>query len=79
MRDAAILDGDYIIVQKQNTAENGDIVVALIDDEATVKKFYLKDNKIYLQPANEEHKPIIVASENFRIQGKVVAVYRDFK
>jgi len=79
MRDAAIPDGDYIIVQKQNSAENGDIVVALIDDEATVKKFYLKHNKVCLQPANQEHKLIIVTSENFQIQGKVVAVYWNFK
>ena len=77
MKDASILDGDYIVVQKQSTAENGDIVVALIDDEATVKKFYLKNKKIYLQPANEEYKPIVVSSGNFRIQGKVVAVYRN--
>lgn len=79
MKDAAILDGDYIIVQKQDTAENGDIVVALIGDEATVKKFYLKKNKVYLQPANENHNPIIVTSGSFRIQGKVIAVYRNFR
>lgn len=79
MQDAAILDGDIIIVQKQNTAENGEIVVALIDDEATVKKFCLKYNKVYLQPANENHKPIMVTSGNFQIQGKVIAVHRDFR
>ena len=78
MVNAGILDGDYVIVRKQNTADNGDIVVALIEEEATLKRFYREKNRIRLQPANRKMKPIYVASGEFRIQGKVVAVQRTF-
>ena len=79
MKDAAILDGDYIVVKKQDTADDGDIVIALIDEEATVKRFYRRGSKIQLQPANEKHKPIVVSKGEFRIQGRVVGVYRNFR
>ena len=76
MVEAGILDGDYVIVRKQDTAEDGDIVVALIDDEATLKRFYCEKNHIRLEPANRSMKAIRVESGEFRIQGKVVAVHR---
>lgn len=75
MINAAILDGDYIIVRKQNTALNGDIVVALIDDEdATVKTFYTENNYIRLQPENDAYEPIL--TDNVKILGKVTGVFR---
>ena len=76
MIDAGIHDGDYVIAKCQSTAENGDIVVALIGDEATVKYFYKEENKIRLQPANIEFSPMIYELDEVIIQGKVVAVYR---
>lgn len=60
MINAGILDGDKIIVKKQNSAENGEIVVALIDDSATVKRFYKKDDEIILHPENDAMSDIIV-------------------
>lgn len=77
MINAAILDGDLIIVQKQETADNGDIVVALINGEdATVKTFYKEAGHIRLQPENDTMSPIIVT--NVAILGKVVGVFRVF-
>jgi repressor LexA len=76
MVEAGILDGDYVIVRKQETAENGDIVVALIDDEATLKRFYREGRKVRLEPANREMEAIYVKSGEFRIQGKVIGVQR---
>lgn len=75
MINAAILDGDYIIVQRQPTAMNGDIVVALVDnDSATVKTFYKEKGHFRLQPENDTMEPIIV--EEVSILGKVVGVFR---
>ena len=74
MIEAGIFDGDYILVRKQNTAENGEIVVALIDDEATVKTFYKEKDHIRLQPENHTMDPIIVP--NCEILGKVAGVFR---
>lgn len=75
MINAAILDGDYIIVQRQPAAENGDIVVALIDHEnATVKTFYKEKGHFRLQPENDTMEPIIV--NELSILGKVVGVFR---
>ena len=74
MIEAGIFDGDYILVKKQNTAENGTIVVALIDDEATVKTFYKEKDHIRLQPENSTMDPIIVP--NCQILGKVGGVFR---
>lgn len=77
MINAAILDGDYIIVREQPTADNGDIVVALInDDEATVKTFYKEHGHFRLQPENDTMEPII--TDNVSIIGKVVGVFRQF-
>ena len=74
MIEAGILDGDYILVKRQNTANNGDIVVALIGDEATVKTFYKEKDHIRLQPQNSTMDPIIVP--NCEILGKVGGVFR---
>ena len=76
MIEAGILDGDYILVKKQNTANNGEIVVALIGDEATVKTFYKEKDHIRLQPENDTMKPIIL--DNVTILGKAVGLYRKF-
>ena len=74
MIEAGILDGDYILVKKTNSAENGQIVVALIDDEATVKTFYKEKRHIRLQPENSTMDPIIVP--DCKILGKVCGVFR---
>ena len=74
MIEAGILDGDYILVRVQNVAENGEIVVALIDDEATVKTFYKEKDHIRLQPENSTMDPIIVP--DCAILGKVIGVFR---
>ena len=74
MIEAGILDGDYILVKKQNTANNGEIVVALIEDEATVKTFYKESDHIRLQPENHTMDPIIVP--DCKILGKVAGVFR---
>lgn len=76
MIDAGILDGDYAIIEKDATAENGEIVVALIEDEATIKTFYKEDDHIRLQPENKTMEPIIV--EECIILGKLVGVYRSY-
>ncbi|MBF0296935.1 MAG: transcriptional repressor LexA [Magnetococcales bacterium] len=75
MIDARINDGDLVIVRRQPIAENGDIVVAMIDDEATVKRLYVSENHIELRPANTAYQPIVVGPEDeLRILGKVLAV-----
>ncbi len=74
MIEAGILDGDYILVKKQNTANNGEIVVALIGEEATVKTFYKEKDHIRLQPENSTMDPIIVPT--CEILGKVGGVFR---
>jgi len=72
-----ILDGDYVVVRKQSTADSGQTVVALIRGEATVKRFYRKGATIELHPANPTMQPLIVSSEeSFRIEGVVVGVIR---
>jgi len=74
MIEAGILDGDYILVKKQSAANNGEIVVALIGEEATVKTFYKEKDHIRLQPENSTMDPIIVP--NCDILGKVAGVFR---
>ena len=74
MIEAGILNGDYILVRRQKSATNGEIIVALIDDEATVKTFYKEKDHIRLQPENSTMDPIIVP--NGEILGKVIGVFR---
>lgn len=76
MINAGIFDGDHILVEKCNTARNGDMVVALVDDSATVKNFYKEDGHIRLQPQNDAMDPIIV--DDCQILGKVFGVFRLF-
>jgi len=76
MINAGILDGDYVIVEKCDVAHNGEMVVALIDDSATVKTFYKENGHFRLQPENDYMEPIIVDSVS--ILGRVVGVYRLF-
>jgi len=75
MVEAGILDNDLVLVKQQSTAVNGDIVVALIGDEATVKTFYREKDHIRLQPQNQYMDPIIVR-DNISILGKVIGVFR---
>lgn len=75
MIEAGILDNDLVLVRQQNTAENGDIVVALIGDEATIKTFYKEKGYVRLQPENSSMEPIIV-KDNLTILGKVIGVFR---
>jgi len=74
MSGAGIQDGDFVVVRRQNTAQNGEIVAAMLDHEATVKRFYLETDGIRLQPENDSYGPII--SKEVEILGKVVALYR---
>ena len=74
MINAGILDGDHIIVAQQETADNGDIVVALLDDSATVKRFYRENSQIRLQPENDTMEPIYAT--DVQILGKVVGLLR---
>ena len=79
MINAGILDGDCVMVERQNTADNGDIVVALLGDSATVKRFYREDGYIRLQPENDRMDPIIVEDQELQILGKVFGVFRIFQ
>lgn len=76
MINAGIFDGDWIVVEKRDSARNGEIVVALVDDSATVKTFYKEDGHIRLQPENDNLAPIIVP--DCKILGKVISLYRRF-
>lgn len=75
MIDAGIFSNDYVLVKQQNQAVNGDIVVALLEDEATVKRFFKEKNCIRLQPENEMMSPIMV--RDIIILGKVIGLYRN--
>jgi repressor LexA len=74
MRDAGILEGDYVVVRQADDAANGEIVVALLEDEATVKRFYREKDRIRLQPANKAYKPI--RTRDAKLLGRVVGVFR---
>ena len=74
MVDAAICDGDWVVVRRQNTAENGDVVAALLDEEATVKTFRQRDGHTWLLPRNTRYEPIL--GDHATVMGKVVSVFR---
>jgi repressor LexA len=78
MIGAGIMDGDRVIVKQQSTAENGEIVCALIDGEATLKRFFKKDGVITLKAENEKYAPIVLSEGEFRIAGRVVGLLRKF-
>lgn len=77
MINAGILDGDYVLVEERKTAHNGEMIVALVDDGATVKRFYKEEGIIRLQPENDTMEPIIVP--DCTILGKVIGVFRFMK
>ena len=74
MKDVGILEGDYVVVRPQDTAVDGEIVVALVGEEATVKRFFREDDHVRLQPENDEHEPI--RTREARVLGRVVGVLR---
>ena len=74
MKNAGILEGDYVVVRRQDTAADGEIVVALVGEDATVKRFFREDDHIRLQPENEALEPI--RSRDVRVMGRVVGVFR---
>ena len=78
MKDSGIFDGDYVLAKMQPTADKGDVVVAVIGEEATVKRYIPEKNRIRLEPANPIFEPIIVdrKSPDFRIAGKVIGLLR---
>jgi len=79
MIDEHIRDGDYVIVEERKSAKDGETVVALIDNnEVTIKKFYRRKNKIHLEPANINMKPIVVDEKNVQIQGIIIGLMRKY-
>ena len=78
MTGAGILDGDWVIVKQQSTAENGEIICALIEGEATLKRFYKKGGVVILKAENEKYAPINLSTGEFRIMGKIVGLIRKF-
>lgn len=76
MADAGIFNGDFIVVHSQDQAQNGEIVVALVGDEATTKRFYNEGRTVRLQPENELYEPIIVNADEVELVGRVVGVLR---
>lgn len=80
MVNAGIFSGDYVVVEKQENAENGDKIVALVDDSATIKTFYKEKDHIRLQPENDYLDPIVIYPEQqFQVLGKVIGVFRFMK
>jgi repressor LexA len=79
MVDEGIRDGDVLIIRKQDHADNGQTVVAQIEGEATIKKFYQRDGRVELRPANEELKPLVVPAEKVEIIGVVVGLFRHYR
>ncbi len=79
MQEDGIMEGDFVVVRKQPAAENGETVVALINNEATIKKYYKKKDHVELRPAHTGMESIRVKEGNLRIEGKVVGVMRYYK
>ena len=81
MKDAGILDGDVVVVRKQATAEKGEIIVAILNGEATVKRFVPHGQQVWLEPANDDFEPIVVTRRggDFQIAGIVVGLLRRMK
>ena len=79
MEDDGILDGDFVVIRKQATAENGETVVALLNNEATVKRYYKTNGRVELRPAHKGMASIWVDEGDLHIQGKVVGVMRHYK
>ena len=79
MINAGINDRDTVIIKRSETAENGNIVVALVDDhEVTLKRLYRKDGKIILQPENDDHEPRVLDPQRVKIQGTLISLFRSY-
>ena len=79
MQDEHILDGDYVLVEKANSARDGEIVVALVGgSDATLKRIYVEGSKVRLQPSNAAMQPIIVSAASVQVQGRVIGVLRKY-
>jgi repressor LexA len=76
MADAGIYSGDYIVVHPQRDADNGEVVVALVGDEATTKRFFREGREVRLQPENELYEPIVLPADQVQLVGRVVGVLR---
>jgi repressor LexA len=80
MIEDGILDGDFIVVEERSVPENGDTIVAMVNGDATVKRFFReKGGRIRLQPANERIQPIFVKEKDFTSRGRVVAILRKYR
>jgi|TARA_B100000315_G_scaffold100359_1_gene92248 repressor LexA len=81
MIEAGIFDGDYIVIRQQQTAENGDIVVVMVEEEATVKRFYREGQQIRLQPENSAMEPVIISPQqaSLLLLGKVISLLRKIR
>jgi repressor LexA len=79
MQDEHIVSGDYVLVEKMKTARNGEIVVALVDNnETTLKRFYKEGDQIRLQPANSKMQPIVLPAASVQVQGRVIGILRKY-
>jgi repressor LexA len=79
MQDEAILDGDYVLVERADSARDGEIVVALVDGtDATLKRIYVEGAKVRLQPSNAAMQPIVVSAASVQVQGRVIGVLRKY-
>ena len=79
MEDDGILDGDFVVIRRQKTAENGEAVVALVDNEATLKRYYKQKDHVELRPAHKGMESILVKEEDLRLEGRVVGVLRHYR
>ena len=79
MIDAGIFDGDKIIVRRQNVAEDGEIIVALVDDSATVKRYYRRGREVILHPENEALSDMVYRADEVTILGKVLGLMRNYR
>ena len=79
MRDAGILDGDMVLVRRQPKAHSGEIVVALVGDEATVKRLRMRGRRVELHPANPDYEPIVPQAKDVTLLGKVIEVRRNLE
>ena len=77
MQDEHIVNGDYVLIEKTQTARNGEIVVALVGEDATVKRFFREDDHVRLQPENETMEPI--RSKDVKVLGRVVGLFRSVR
>ncbi len=79
MKDADIQDGDLVIVKQSETAEDGEIVVAVLNQEVTIKRLEKKRNQLWLKPENKKYSPMLIEDSEFRVLGKVIGLHRYFE